>query len=108
MIYVKIATEERKLEEADQQWITQSIIRHRRAHGTVCVQVRFDLPGITVRLTTHDCPRGPGSPIDHFSRDERRLIEFWRELDLFEDPTFPPGKIIAFLNRATRIIGTLA
>lgn len=105
MIFVKIGSEERKLDDADQQWITQSINRHRRAHGSVCVCVRFDLPGIRLRLATRDCPSAPGCPIDEFNRDERRLIELWLEAGLSDDSQFPPGRLIAFFNRAVRIVG---
>lgn len=109
MIFIKIGSEERNLDNADQQWITQTISRLRRAGGRVCVAIRFELPGIKIRVATHDCPKGPGGrPLDTFKRDEQRLFKLWDEMGLNDDPDVAPGTIIAFLNRAVRMLGVAA
>lgn len=105
MIFVKIGFEERNLEDADPRWITQAIRGEREAHPRVCVQVRFDLPGVKLVLTTPGCARGGGTPTEQFNTEEQSLIERWKELGLFDDADFPPGNIVAFVQQVTRRFG---
>jgi hypothetical protein len=104
MIFIKIGHYERKLEEADQGWIVRTISGERAEYGQVCVRVRFDLPGVKLDLVTPCCgPRG-GRPIDKFNPAEQQLIGLWQELGLSEDPDFPPGKVVAFIQRLSRVL----
>lgn len=108
MIYIKIGREERNLRNADPRWITAAIRGEREAHGRVCVQVRFDLPGIKLLLTTPGCPSRGGRSIAHFNADEQRLISLWKELGLFDDAAFAPGKIVDFVQQLGRRFGLAA
>lgn len=108
MIYIKIGPEERNLKSADPRWITEAIRGEREEHGRVCVQVRFDLPGITLLLSTPGCSNCGGRPIAHFNTDEQRLIGLWKELGLFDDASFAPGKIVDFVQQLGRRFGLAA
>ncbi len=63
MIRIKIGREERELEAADPQWVNQTINRHKREIGDVCVRVRFRKGPLDFSLSTPTCPgNGGGRP----------------------------------------------
>lgn len=97
MVYVKIGSEERRINEAYPRWITQSIVGLRREGLPACIQVRFDEPRLCMVLTTPGCQRGGGGGRPPNTR-EREVFELWERLGL-NDPAFPPGNLIAFLRR---------
>lgn len=98
MITIKIGEDERKLELSEPQWIIRAIRGERQEHGRACVLIRFYIPGIKLSLPTPDCSCSRSRPIKTFNDEEQRLIERWKEMGLFDDPNFPPDKIVAFVE----------
>ena len=101
MVKVKIASEERSVEDVNPSWINQQIDR-RRKDGPVCVRVTIHDDGINMVLSSGDCPRsaGGGRPPRH---QERAIFDLWDKHRLNE-PNFPSGHLVAFIKQLPRLL----
>lgn len=95
MVFVKIGNEERALDDASPDWITQQIERRRRDGIAVCVVIRIKTADLDIQLATPGCSRngGGGRPPN---ANERVIFELWRKHGLNE-AAFAPGRVVAFL-----------
>ncbi len=98
MINIRIGSEEHKLEEIDERWIADQIVRRRRDGERVCVQVRIDVDRIHIGLATPTCARGGGGLGRSLTTEERELVDLWHQLHLNTDE-FSPGNVLAFVKR---------
>jgi hypothetical protein len=103
MVSVRIATEERKLEEADERWIQQQIVRRRAEGEQVCARVMIHEGGANLTVATPTCAtQGGGGRAPNAV--ESAVFELWDRLGL-NDPNFAPGGLIAFLKQVVRLLG---
>lgn len=99
-ITVHIGNSSLPLEEVDQRWITQQIIRRKHdGIDQICVKVSIDEPGINLNLTSKACGGGGGgrSP----NPNETELIELWKKRRL-DELEINPGQLVAFINELKR------
>jgi hypothetical protein len=97
MITVKIAEEERHLEEVDPQWINQQINARRADGQTVCVRVTIREGEVDITLSTPTCgPKGPGGR--QARPKESQLFNLWNQRGL-DEANFTGGSLVAFLNQ---------
>ena len=97
MITVKVAEEERRIDEIDQQWINQQINARRADGQTVCVRVTIREDEVNMTLSTPTCgPKGPGGR--RARPKESQLFDLWNQRGLNE-ATFTGSSLVAFLNQ---------
>lgn len=101
MISIKIGTEERKLEDADESWINQQINRRRAAGESVCVRVRIKEHDLDLILQTPTCSSGGGGGRRANAR-EREVFDLWNKLGL-NQVNFAGGNLIAFLKQLMQV-----
>lgn len=102
MIRIQIADQDRRLDEADANWINEQI-RRRQAEGLlVCVQIQIDEPGVNLRLRTPTCgpTGGGGRPANP---RELEVMQMWDRLGL-NLPTFTAGNVVAFTKQLPRAL----
>ena len=99
MITVRIAEEERQLDDADEQWINQQI-NWRRADGqSVCVRVTVHKDGLDMALSTPNCASGGGGRPPH--PREMEVFDLWNQRGL-NNADFTGGNLVAFLKQLRR------
>lgn len=96
MIFVSIAGDERSLQDASPDWITQQVERRRRDGLRVCVTVTIKTGELDMRLWTPECGSGGGGRAPTVR--EARVFNLWTKLHL-NQPGWSPGNIIAFLRQ---------
>jgi hypothetical protein len=94
---ITIGSDQRTLDGADPQWITQEIQGRRKDGLSVCVVVRIQTEGLNLTLSTPWCAKGAGGGRSPNPR-ERAILDLWSELGLNEGD-FSPGSVVAFLRR---------
>ncbi len=101
---VKIGSEERSLDTADEQWINQQINKRRADGEQVCVRVQIVAEGVNVSLSTPTCGGGRGGGRGRRpNANEQRIVDLWRERGLTA-PNFTGGSLVAFLKQLRRSI----
>jgi len=100
MITVRIGEEERSLQAASEQWITQQIQRRRADGHSICVRVSIRRGGLDMTLTTPGCVTGGGGGRAP-NANEREIFQLWNERRL-NDIDFTGGNLVAFLAQLTR------
>ena len=101
MIRISIAGEERYLQDADSDWVTQQVERPRQAVLSVCATVAINTGDLAVTLATPDCARGGGGRVP--TPREASVIELWGQMGL-NQPGWAPGQVVAFLKRLRGLI----
>ena len=102
MISIRIAEEERKIEDAEESWINRQINRRRAGGESVCVLVMIHVDSLHLVLKTPGCPQDGGggrAPNPH----ENKVIELWDKRGL-NAPAFTGGNLVAFLRQLTQLI----
>lgn len=96
MIRVSIADDERILQEASPDWISQQIERRRRDGLPVCVVVTINAGELSMRLSTPECGGGGGGRAP--TPEEAKILSLWgkRGLNQFG---WQAGNVIAFLKQ---------
>lgn len=105
-IIVRIGGEERDIEDADSQWVHQSIRLRERDGKTPCVEVRIHADSLNVRLAS-DCCAGGGGRGRRPNAREAEIISLWNQFSLGEcgaDLT----KVWPFLVRLKHYLGLRA
>ncbi len=72
---VTIGDNQRKLDDANPQWVTEQITRRQRDGASVCVRVTVNKNNINVTLASGDCPPGGGGSKRALTRDESAVFE---------------------------------
>jgi len=101
MIRVSIAGEERYLQDADSDWVTQQVERRRKDDLPVCITVAINTPDLAITLATPECARGGGGRAP--TSREASVIELWRQMGL-NSSSWAPGNLVAFLKRLRSLI----
>ncbi|TAL72898.1 MAG: hypothetical protein EPN56_14195 [Rhodanobacter sp.] len=99
MIFVSIASDERSLQDANPDWITQQVERRRRDGLQVCVTVIIKSGGLDMRLSTPECVSRGGSRAP--TAQEAHVFNLWTKFHL-NQPGWSPGNLIAFLRQLDR------
>jgi hypothetical protein len=102
MVSIRIASDERKLEQADERWITQQIVRRRAAGEVVCASVTIHEARANLIVATPTCAtlRGPSRVPNAV---ESAIFQLWDRLGL-NDSDFAPGSLTAFLKQVIRLL----
>lgn len=102
MTRMKIGTDERSLESADESWINQQINRRRQDGDSLCVRVRIEENDLNMILSTPSCParNGGGRPP---SPKEKEAFDLWDRLGL-SNADFTGGRLVAFLKQLRRFL----
>lgn len=101
MIKIQIGSDERRYEDASEQWITQQLRRRREDNVSTCVTVTINEPPLNMTLQTPGCSAGHGGGGRAPNDQERRIFDLWARLGLNE-PNFTGGNIIAFVKQLRR------
>lgn len=96
MIRISISGDERSLQEASPDWITQQIERRRRDGLRVCVVVSIQTGELSMRLSTPECGGGAGGRAPN--EKEARVFALWAKLGL-NGPGWAPGNVVAFMRQ---------
>lgn len=102
MVSVKIAGEERKLEEADSQWIRERIGRRMQERQLICVEVTINMNDVNVHLSTPACAGAAGAGREPNPR-EAEILKLWRRHRLNTNE-FNFGQVEAFLNQLRHMV----
>lgn len=102
MLTIRIGSDTRRLEDADEAWITQQVNNRRREGLPVCVEVTINTGPINVRLTTPACGGGGGGGRPP-RPDEATIIDLWNKRGLGTD-NFSPGSVVAFLKQVSSLV----
>ena len=101
MIYVRIGSVERKLEDVEESWINQEINGRKAAGETVCVRVRFDENDLNFMIQTPTCSSGLGGGFKP-NRQQQAVIDLWDKLGLNRND-FTGGNLVAFLKQLMQL-----
>jgi hypothetical protein len=101
MVTIRIGNDSRRLEDADESWITQQIVNRQREGLPVCVEVMINTGTLNVRLSTPACGGGSGGRAPR--PDEAAIIDLWskHKLNLTD---FSGGSVIAFIKQLGRLL----
>ena len=102
MVSIRIGSEERKLEEADESWINQQINRRRADREVVCVRVTVRTGSLDLILSTPTCASGGGGGRAP-NPQEREVFDLWAKLGL-NNSDFSGGNLVAFLKQLRRLL----
>lgn len=102
MVAVKIGTEERNLQTADESWINRQINLRRRDGQNPCVRVRIDEEALNMVLSTPTCPAGAEGGRTPNPK-EKEVFELWDPLGL-RHSTFTGGNLVAFIKQLRRFL----
>lgn len=97
MISISIAGQERSLQDAHPDWITQQIERRRKDGLSVCVKVSVNTDDLGMRLSTPECGGAGGGGRAPTPR-EARIFELWAQMGL-NQMGWAPGNVVAFTKR---------
>jgi len=99
---IRIGSAERRLEEADPQWIQEQLEARRREGANSCVRITIKVDGADVALETVNCQSRPGARREPNAL-EISLFDLWEKLHLREE-TFSAGNLVAFVQQVRRLI----
>lgn len=102
MISIKIGTDERSLETADESWINHQINRRRQDGDSPCVRVHIEENGLNVILSTASCPVGNGGGRPPNAK-EKEVFDLWDRLHL-NSSEFTGGNLVAFVKQLRRFL----
>ncbi|HVS12143.1 MAG TPA: hypothetical protein VMS76_19940 [Planctomycetota bacterium] len=102
MITVKIDDAERRLDDADPQWIHEQIGRREADGHTVCVRVSIESQDANLHLATPTCGSSGGG-VAQLRPLEQQIVDLWLRRGLGE-PTFASGNLVAFLQQVVRLL----
>lgn len=100
MSTIRIGDVERRLEDADPQWIQEQLGHRRDAGQEPCVRISLHTESVDVALTTQACGRqatGRRRP----NGKEQQIFDLWAKHKLGEDK-FTIGHLVAFVKQVTR------
>jgi hypothetical protein len=97
MVTIRIGSETRNLDEADESWITQQVGSRQDAGATVCVEVRIETGTLRIRLATPGCGPGAGGGRPP-TPDEAKIVQAWDRLGLGSEG-FTGGNVVAFTKQ---------
>lgn len=100
MSYVQIGSEQRPLNEATEQWISEQLRRRRQGGGSTCIRVVLNTGALNLALATADCPSAAGVP-RQLNPQEQEVVNLWGSRGL-NDRDIAPGGLIAFLTQVQR------
>jgi hypothetical protein len=100
MIKIKIAEDERSLNEVDAQWINQQINRRKEEGLSVCVRITIKNRNIDMVLSTPNCII-EGAIARSPNPQEKEIINLWNERGL-DKQGFTSGNLIAFISQLQR------
>jgi hypothetical protein len=86
----------------DTSVIAQQVDRRRDGGARVCVKVRINEGGISMVLSTTDCP-SEGGANRQARPDEERIFSLWEKLGLRKE-NFSGGQVVAFLKQLPRLL----
>lgn len=101
MIRISIAGENRYLQDADSDWVTQQVERRRKDGLPVCVTVAINTGDLAITLATPECASGGGGRAP--TSREASVIDLWNQLGLNRSD-WAPGNVVAFLKRLRGLI----
>jgi hypothetical protein len=101
MITIRIGNDSRRLEDADESWITQQIVNRQREGLPVCVEVTINAGALNVRLATPACGGGSGGRPPR--PDEAAIIDLWSKHKL-GSTDFTGGDVVAFIKQLRRLL----
>ena len=93
---------ERRLEDADPQWIHEQLERRRREGGETCVRIEIHVDGADVALSTPNCPSRSGARREA-NELEKSLFDLWERHQL-RDAKFTAGNVVAFVQQVRRLV----
>jgi hypothetical protein len=99
-IKVRIGDEERDLAAASESWIAEQLHRRRQDGQNVCLQVSINVGSLNMRLATPGCTVKGGSRRPN--EQEQGIFDLWAKRGL-DQPDFPVGGVIAFLQQLARV-----
>lgn len=97
-----IGNAERRLEEADPQWIHEQLEARRREGANTCVRVSIKVDEADIALETVNCQSRPGARREPNALEES-LFDLW-EKNRLRDVNFSPGNVVAFIQKVRRLI----
>lgn len=103
MSTIRIGNDERPLDQADPQWITQEIHGRQRDGQRLCVRVSIKTEDLNIGLTTPACGGGGGGGGRPPTQRERSVLDLWNELGL-NRADFEPGAVVAFVQRVRKYL----
>ncbi len=102
MVTIRIGSDSRSLEDADESWINQQIGNRQQEGLPICVEVTIKTETLDVILATPACGSGRGG--GRAPRpDEAKIIEAWTRLHLGSDD-FSGGNVVAFTKQLRRLL----
>ena len=100
MVKVKIVTNEREINDADESWINKEVNRLRENEGSVCVRVRIRTHSLDFTLASPACGgRGGREPQLH----EQEIFNLWKKRGL-NQLVFTGGQLVAFLKQLRQLL----
>lgn len=100
MSYIRIGDEQRSLEDATEQWLSEQLRRRKAAGGTTCIQVSLKTSSVDILLSTPECGGGGGGGRAPTAQ-EKRLFGEWAQRGL-NAGGYSAGDIISFLQQVRR------
>jgi hypothetical protein len=101
MILLKIGSQQRPADRADEEWINQQIERRRADGQAVCVTVTVNQDGLNMALSTPGCGAGgAGRPPQ---AKEKEIFDLWGQVGL-NDPQFTGSNVVTFLKRLSSLV----
>lgn len=105
MIELKIGANTRSfnnVNEIDESWIARQVTGHGNNRIPPCIRLTIEEGSINILLATQGCAdSGGGSRLPN--REESRIFELWREMQL-DGQNFQIEKFIAFFNRVRTLL----
>ena len=98
MIKIRIANEERQIETADVQWVSQQVNRRREEGQPVCVRVIIHEGGLDMILASSNCGNSAGSGGRLPNNQEKKIFDLWDRQGL-NRVDFAGGNLVAFLQQ---------
>lgn len=99
---IRIGTAERRLVDADTQWIQEQLEARRREGANSCVRITIKVDGADVALETLNCQSRPGARREPNAL-EMSLFDLWEKHHLRE-AAFSAGNLVAFVQQVRRLI----
>lgn len=101
MVTIRIGTDSRSLEDADESWLAQQVDRRHAEGQPVCIDVAIRTPTMDIRLATPACGTGGGGRPPR--PEEAEVLELWTKAKLTSDD-FSGGNLVEFVKRLRRYL----
>lgn len=102
MVAVRIETEDRNFQTANESWINQQINLRRRDGQRPRVRVRIEDDKVSTVLLTPGCPNGAGGGRQP-NPQEKEIFDLWDRLRS-NTSNFIGGNLVAFLKQLSRLL----